>query len=126
VLHVSTSGADSDFTAKLVDVHPDGRAFVVCDGIRALRHRDSLDRISAVAPGAIYELTVALGPTANRFHAGHRIRLEVSSSNFPRFARNPTSGVAPTRATNSDLSSASQVVHHDHARPSRLVLRVRR
>lgn len=125
VLHVSTSGADTDFTAKLVDVHPDGRAFLVCDGIRALRHRDSLERASPVAAGEAYELTVALGPTANRFRTGHCVRLEVSSSNFPRFARNPNNGVAPTKATQADLTPARQVVHHDAARPSRLVLPVR-
>jgi uncharacterized protein len=125
VLHVSTSGADTDFTAKLVDVHPDGAAYLICDGIRAVRHRDSLDRVSPVAPGEVYELTVALGPTANRFRRGHRLRLEVSSSNFPRFARNPNNGVAPTRAVAADLTPARQVVHHDSARPSRLVLPVR-
>lgn len=126
VLHVSTSGADTDFTAKLVDVHPDGGAFLICDGIRALRHRDSLDRKDPVEPGETYEVTIALGPTANRFRRGHRLRLEVSSSNFPRFARNPNNGVAPTRALETDLTVARQVVYHDAARPSRLVLPVRR
>lgn len=125
ILHVSTSGADTDYTAKLVDVHPDGRAYLICDGIRALRHRDALERPSPVAPGETYELTIGLGPTANRFKRGHRVRLEVSSSNFPRFARNPNNGVAPTKATEADLTPARQVVHHDAARPSRLVLPVR-
>lgn len=126
VLHVATSGDDTDFTAKLVDVHADGGAFIVCDGIRALRHRDSLERRSRVRPDESYELAVSLGPTATRFRRGHCIRLEVSSSNFPRFARNPNSGVAPTTATGADLISARQVVYHDAARPSRLVLPVRR
>ena len=126
VLHVSTSGADTDFTAKLVDVAADGSARIVCDGIRALRHRDSLERTSTVRPGEVYGLPVSLGPTATRFRRGHRIRLEVSSSNFPRFARNPNNGVAPTEATRADLTPARQVVHHDAARPSRLVLPVRR
>jgi putative CocE/NonD family hydrolase len=125
VLHVSTSGADTDFTAKLVDVDRDGRAAIVCDGIRALRHRDSLERTSTVRPDEVYELTVALGPTATRFRRGHCLRLEVSSSNFPRFARNPNNGVAPTQATRADLTPARQVVHHDATRPSRLVLPVR-
>ncbi len=125
VLHVSTSGADTDFTAKLVDVHPDGRAYLVCDGIRALRHRASLEHTSSVRPDEVYELTVSLGPTATRFLRGHRLRLEVSSSNFPRFARNPNNGAAPTQATQADLTAARQVVHHDAARPSRLVLPVR-
>jgi putative CocE/NonD family hydrolase len=125
VLYVSTSGTDTDFTAKLVDVHPTGAAYLICDGIRALRHRESLARVSPVEPGATYELQVALGPTANRFSRGHRLRLEVSSSNFPRFARNPNNGVAPTRAVETDLTPARQVLYHDAARPSRLVLPVR-
>jgi putative CocE/NonD family hydrolase len=125
VLHVSTSAADTDFTAKLVDVHPDGRAFLVCDGIRALRHRDALDRATPVAAGETYELLVELGPTANRFKRGHRLRLEVSSSNFPRFARNPNNGIAPTKAKEADLTPARQTVFHGAARPSRLVLPVR-
>jgi uncharacterized protein len=125
VLHVSTSGADTDFTAKLVDVDPSGSAYLVCDGIHALRHRDSLERTSTVRPGEVYEVTISLGPTAMRFGRGHRIRLEVSSSNFPRFARNPNNGVTPTAATHADLTPARQTVHHDAARPSRLVLPVR-
>jgi uncharacterized protein len=125
VIHVSTSGADTDFTAKLVDVHPDGCAYLVCDGIRALRHRGSLERTATVHPDESYELTISLGPTATRFLRGHRLRLEVSSSNFPRFARNPNNGVAPTKATHADLTAARQVVHHDAARPSQLVLPVR-
>ena len=126
VLHVATSAPDTDFTAKLVDVHPDGRAWLICDGIRALRHRDGLERAVPATPGEPYELTVELGPTANRFLAGHRVRLEVSSSNFPRFARNPNNGVLPTEARETDLTPARQAVFHDAARPSRLVLPVRR
>jgi putative CocE/NonD family hydrolase len=125
VLHVSTSASDTDFTAKLVDVHLDGRAILICDGILALRHRESLDRTSAVEAGEAYELTVTLGPTANRFRRGHRLRLEISSSNFPRFARNPNNGVAPTMATAADLTTARQTVRHDATHPSRLVLPVR-
>ena len=126
VVHVATSAPDTDFTAKLVDVHPDGRAWLICDGIRALRHREGLERAVPATPGETYEVAVELGPTANRFRAGHRVRLEVSSSNFPRFARNPNNGVLPTEAREADLTPARQVVFHDAARPSRLVLPVRR
>jgi putative CocE/NonD family hydrolase len=125
-LHVATSAPDTDFTAKLVDVHPDGRAYGVCDGILALRHRDGLDRALPATPGEPYEVRIALGPTANRFRAGHRIRLEVSSSNFPRFARNPNNGTRPTQARESDLTIARQQVFRDRARPSHLSLPVRR
>ena len=125
-LHVSTSAPDTDFTAKLVDVHPDGHAYCICDGILALRHRDGLERAEHGRPGEVYELRIALGPTANRFFAGHRLRLEVSSSNFPRFARNPNDGTRPTRARESNLTTARQQVFHDRARPSHLSLPVRR
>jgi putative CocE/NonD family hydrolase len=124
-LHVSTSGPDTDFTAKLVDVHPDGRAYGICDGILALRHRGGLERAEHGTPGEAYELRIALGPTANRFLAGHRLRLEVSSSNFPRFARNPNDGTRPTKARESNLTAARQQVFHDRARPSHLSLPVR-
>jgi putative CocE/NonD family hydrolase len=114
-LHVSTSAPATDFTAKLVDVHPDGRAYLICDGIATLT--------SAGEPQA---LTISLGPTANRFRAGHRVRLEVSSSNFPRFARNPNTGESRVSATETSLRTARQVVYHDAARPSYLHVPVRR
>jgi uncharacterized protein len=125
-LHVATSAPDTDFTAKLVDVHPDGRAYIVCDGIVALRHRGGLDRAEHATPGEPYELAIALGPTAIRFGGGHRLRLEVSSSNFPRFARNPNDGTRPTQARASNLTTARQQVFHDRSRPSSLSLPVRR
>ena len=80
----------------------------MCDGILALRYRDGLDRAVPATPGEPYEVRIALGPTANRFRVGHRIRLEVSSSNFPRFARNPNNGTRPTQARESDLTTARQ------------------
>ena len=125
-LHVATSAADTDFTAKLVDVHLDGRAYLVCDGILALRNRESLDHAVETTPGEVYEITVALGATANRFRPGHRLRLEVSSSNFPRFARNPNTGVRPTLAREHELAPARQHVFHDAVRPSFLTLQVLR
>ena len=115
-LHVSSTAPATDFTAKLVDVQPDGRALLVCDGITTVALPD--DREATVI--------VALGPTANRFQRGHRLRLELSSSNFPRFARNPNSGVPRARATAADLRPARQTVFHDAARPSHLLVPVRR
>jgi uncharacterized protein len=115
-LHVSSSAPSTDFTAKLVDVHLDGRAYLICDGIATM-----------TAPaGEVQEVRIALGPTANRFRPGHRLRLEVSSSNFPRFARNPNTGASRVTATESGLRPARQVVFHDASRPSSLHLPVRR
>lgn len=126
ILSVATSALDTDFTAKLVDVHPDGDGYVVCDGIVSLRHARRSTPVAAPPAAGCEQVRVELGPTAMRFRAGHRIRLDVSSSNFPRFARNPNSGVPPTQARVSDLRPALQRVFHDAGRPSALELTVRR
>ncbi|HTX33560.1 MAG TPA: CocE/NonD family hydrolase, partial [Bryobacteraceae bacterium] len=88
VLYASTSARDTDFTAKLVDVFPDGYARNLTDGILRLRYRNSLEQPEPGNPGAIYAITVDAGVTGNVFLKGHRIRVEISSSNFPRFDRN--------------------------------------
>ncbi|MER8868193.1 CocE/NonD family hydrolase [Mesorhizobium sp. M0751] len=92
VLHVSSSAVDTDFTGKLVDVYPDGRAIQLQTGILRARYRDGFKDPQLLNPGQIYEITVDLNATANWFAPGHRIRLEVSSSNFPRFDRNMNTG----------------------------------
>src|SRR5262249_3033932 len=89
VLYASSTAPDTDFTAKLVDVFPSGEARNLCDGILRARYRRSLERPELLTPGEVYPLTIDAGVTSNVFLAGHRIRVEVSSSNFPRFDRNP-------------------------------------
>src|SRR5581483_2824699 len=91
-LFVSSSARDTDFTGKLVDVAPDGTAVILTDGILRARYRDSLEHPTLLEPGAVYEIRIDMWATANLFAAGHRIRLEVSSSNFPRFDRNTNTG----------------------------------
>jgi uncharacterized protein len=120
-LHVQSSAPDTDFTAKLVDVHPDGRAYLVCDGIVSLRYA----RSGGARGGDVDAIHVDLGPTAMRFKRRHRIRLEVSSSNFPRFARNPNSGGRAGEASAADFRTARQRLFHDAGRPSSLDLIVR-
>jgi hypothetical protein len=122
LLYVSTSEPDTDFTAKLVDVYPDGHALNLCDGILRLRYRDSLERPAAAAPGEVYAIAIDAGVTSNVFAKGHRIRLEVSSSNFPRFDRNPNTGrrIADER----ELRRATQAVYHGRPHPSHLLLPV--
>lgn len=122
VLHVSSSAPDTDFTGKLVDVHPDGRAILLCEGIQRVRYRDSLTDPALMEPGTVYELTIDIGVTSNVFLAGHRIRLEVSSSNFPRYDRNTNTGGTIATDTEDDLTIAVNRVHHGPAHPSRLVL----
>ena len=125
-LWVSSSAPDTDFTAKLVDVHPPSEDFPegfdlnVTDGILRARYRDSREAETLMNPGEIYELEITLFPTANRFQTGHRIRLEISSSNFPRFDPNPNTGEPLGRHTR--LVPAENVIHHSAERPSALVL----
>ena len=122
VLYVATSARDTDFTAKLVDVFPDGQARNLTDGILRLRYRNSLEKPELAKPGEVYRITVDAGVTGNVFLKGHRIRVEVSSSNFPRFDRNPNTGGKVADAAK--LAKASQTVYHDAKRPSALVLMV--
>ena len=122
VLYVATSAQDTDFTAKLVDVFPDGTARNLTDGILRLRYRNSLAQPQLAHPGEVYAITVDAGVTGNVFLKGHRIRLEISSSNFPRFDRNPNTG-GPI-ADETHLTKARQTVYHDRERPSHLLLMV--
>jgi len=122
VLYLATSARDTDFTAKLVDVFPDGTARILTDGILRLRYRKSLERSELARPGEVYEVTIDAGETANVFLRGHRIRLEIASSNFPKFDRNPNTGGSIADETH--LISATQTVYHGGARASRLELMV--
>ena len=91
-LFASTSCRDTDFTAKLVDVHPDGRAFNAADGIIRGRYRNSVTKPELLKPGEITEFNIRLGPTSQLFRRGHRIRIDVASSNFPTYDRNLNTG----------------------------------
>jgi putative CocE/NonD family hydrolase len=120
ILYASTTAKDTDLTAKLVDVFPDGYARNLTDGILRLRYRNSLAKPELARPGEVYRVRVDAGVTANVFLKGHRIRIEVSSSNFPRFDRNPNTGGVIANETR--LLKATQTVYHDRERPSQLVL----
>ena len=122
VLHVASNAPDTDFTAKLVDVFPDGTARNLTDGILRMRYRDSLETPVLVTPGDVYKVTIDAGVTSNVFLAGHRIRVEISSSNFPRFDRNPNTGGVVADAK--DGRKAAQTVYHEHQRYSYLPLPV--
>ncbi len=119
-LWAATSAADTDFTAKLVDIYPDGYARNLTDGIIRARYRQGTDTPRPITPGEIYEYAIDLWATSNLFRAGHRIALEVSSSNFPRFDRNLNTGAA--LGADAAMRPAIQTVFHDAERPSRLVL----
>ena len=121
-LYASSDAPDTDFSATLVDVYPDGRAVILCEGIRPARFRESLAHPTPIEPGQVYELRIDLWETSNLFKRGHRIGLEVSSSNFPRFSRNLNTGAAP--GISADMRVANQTVYHDAQRPSHVTLPV--
>jgi uncharacterized protein len=122
VLYASTSTTDTDFTAKLVDVFPNGEARNLTDSILRIRYRHGLDKPELAKPGEIYPLSIDAGVTSNVFLAGHSIRLEISSSNFPRFDRNPNTGRA--FADETTLKKAQQVIYHSRQYPSHILLPV--
>ncbi len=121
-LYVSTNVLDTDFTGKLVDVYPDGRAMLLTDGILRARYREGLERQVLMTPGEVYCLDIDLVATSNVFRAGHRIRLEVSSSNFPRFDRNTNTGGVIAREGVKDFKLATNQVLHEGGYASHVVL----
>jgi putative CocE/NonD family hydrolase len=122
VLHASSSAADTDFTARLVDVQPDGRALILTEGIVRARYRRGFKREEMLEPGKVYAFTIEVGALAHTFLPGHRVQLDVSSSNFPRFDQNLNTG--EPLATGSRMEVAHQSVYHDRKHPSHLVLPV--
>lgn len=127
-LWVSSTAVDTDFTAKLIDVYPASPDFPggfdlnIGDGIRRARFRDSLVEEKLMEPGRVYPLVIKLYPTSNVFKRGHRIRLDVSSSNFPRFDVNPNTG-EPLN-DHRRMVTAVNTIHHDAEHPSQIVLPV--
>lgn len=125
-LWIASSAVDSDFTAKLLDVYPpspgypEGYALNLSDGIIRAKFRDSWEHPELMEPGRVYPLTLQLTPTSNLFVAGHRIRLDLSSSNFPRFDVNPNTGENPAWARGK--LTAWNTIFHDAARPSHVLL----
>jgi len=113
---------DTDFTAKLVDVFPDGRAMALSEGMLRMRYRKSLAEPDLMSPGEVYEITIDVGVTSNVFLPGHRLRLEVSSSNFPRYDRNSNTGGDISREREADMVVAINSVHRGPKYPSRLIL----
>ena len=122
VAFVSTSAADTDVTAKLVDLHPNGFAQRLCDGLLRLRYRTGHEHAQPVQPDTVYEIEVVMWDTAQRFLPGHCIRLEIASSAHPKFATNLGSGGDESTAT--DAVVAHNRLYHDAAHPSRLLLTV--
>jgi putative CocE/NonD family hydrolase len=122
VLSVSSSAVDTDFAAKLVDVYPDGKAYNVQEGILRARYREGFAHKMRMKPGEIYQIKVDMQATSNFFGPGHRIRVEISSSNFPRFDRNLNTG--GNNYDEVEWKLAHNTLHHSSAHPSYIVLPV--
>lgn len=120
VLHAASSAPDTDFVINLIDVYPDGHTQYLCNGIMRVTYRDGLEERKLVEPGRIVEYCFALRPISNCFQKGHRIRIEVTSSDMDRYARNQN--VADSPGTTADVAIASQVIHHGGTLLSRLEL----
>lgn len=121
-LFASTDGPDTDFAVKLVDVSPDGFAMNIAEGIIRARYRKGTDQMELLKPGEVYEFDIDMVGTANVFQKGHRIRLDVTSSNFPQFDRNPNTGEA--FGASSKVRIAKQTVFHTTQRSSHVLLPV--
>ena len=101
-------------------MHPDGKAILLKNGILRASFRNSLEKREPIEPGKVYAYEIAIWPTSNLFKAGHRIRLEISSSNFPHYDRNPNTG--RRFGMDAELAVAEQTIYHDPQRPSKIVL----
>lgn len=123
-LYMSSDAVDTDFSVRLVDVYPCGKAINIVDGHLRARFRKSLSKPELLDPGAIYEYEITLGHTAMVFLAGHKLRLDVTSSNFPAFDRNSNSGKPLTQTQLTDIRPSRQMIFHDSSRPSRVTLPV--
>jgi putative CocE/NonD family hydrolase len=120
VLYAATDGPDTDWTAKLVDVSPTGYAMNLCDGIVRARYRESRSNATLLTAGTVYEYEIEVGVTGNVFRRGHRVSIEVSSSNFPRFDRNLNTG--NELGKDAEIRAAQQTVCHTVEYPSHILL----
>lgn len=122
-LYASSSARDTDFVAKLTDVHPDGRSINITEGVIRARFREDVwGPPKLLDPGAVYEFTIDLQVTSNVFRKGHRIRVDITSSNFPLWDRNLNSGNDP--GTDTEMTVADQTIYHDAVRASHIALPV--
>jgi putative CocE/NonD family hydrolase len=124
VLYAATDAADTDWTAKLVDVHPDGRALNVCDGIARARYRGGAEEPELIPPSTTAEFRIDLGATSLLLEPGHALRVEISSSNFPRFDAHPNVGKAVAEVTSDEAVVAQQQIWHSADQPSHLEVSV--
>jgi putative CocE/NonD family hydrolase len=119
-LHAASSARDTDFMAKLIDVWPDGTAQRLTDGMVRARFREGMEQPKLIEPGRIYAYDIDLWNTCQMFKTGHRVRVEIASSAFPKYDRNPNTGEALGKTTRVDV--AQQTIYHDREHPSHIML----
>jgi putative CocE/NonD family hydrolase len=124
VLYASSTASDTDFVVRLCDVYPDGASRILAEGILRTRYREGCEQPVPMIPSEVYAYRINLVATSNVFLPGHRIRVDVTSSSFPRFDPNPNTGRALGEDADSDLRPALQTIFHDGERPSHIVLPV--
>jgi len=124
ILYAASSAVDCDWTAKLVEVGPCGCARNLTDGIIRARYRDSMREARPLTPGEVARYEIDLWSTSTLLPAGHALRLEIASSNFPRFDRNLQTGGEQAGAALADAVVAHQTVFHDSDYPSRLIVQI--
>jgi hypothetical protein len=122
VLYAASSATDCDWHVRLVDVHPDGSGRFLCHGVLRARFREGWDRTAFVKPGEVTKYEIDLTATGVRFSKGHRIRVEIASTWFPRFDVNPQTGTPNWMTDRTPPIVARQIVKHDRQYPSHLVL----
>src|SRR5690606_10764813 len=120
ILFASSDAPDTDFMAKLIDVHPDGYAQIVVEGVVRARYRDSSDSPKLMTDGEVYKFTIDMVATSHVFMPNHRLRLDITSSNFPRYDRNLNTGEAFGSVAVPRI--AKQTVYHNEAHPSHILL----
>jgi putative CocE/NonD family hydrolase len=121
-IYAASSTTDTDFTAKLLDVWPDGFAQRLCDGVVRARFRDGMEKPSLIEPAKIYTYDIDCWTTSQLFKKGHAIRLEIASTAFPKYDRNPNTGASLGKSA--ELKRADQTIYHDKDHPSHLRLPV--
>jgi putative CocE/NonD family hydrolase len=121
-MYASTDGPDTDWMIKLTDVYPDGTSMPISEGMLRAKFREGLDQIKLLKPGEVYAYDIELTGTANVFKPGHRIRIDITSSNFPQFDRNPNTG--EPLGSSSNVRIARQKIHHGGTKASAIILPV--
>ncbi|NGX43518.1 MAG: Cocaine esterase [Chlamydiae bacterium] len=122
ILHVASSAVDTDFSAKIADKHPNGKAYFIQSGYMRMRYRDSLKDPKLITPGEIYEIEISIASTGHAFKKGHRIQLQISSSDYPNHSRNLNTATIPEEA--SSPNTAIQAIHFGGDYESKLLLPV--